>query len=117
TWEGDRPSGAYGSVLSHGRQIVESLLGSTTHRLIYRPHPRTGANSASAGQEDQHLRQLVEQAAQQDPEAGHRVDTAPHFGPQMYEADIMITDISAVAVAFLVTATPLIVPRPASQAA
>ena len=115
TWEGDRPSGAYGSVLSHGRQIVESLLGSTTHRLIYRPHPRTGANSASAGQEDQHLRQLVEQAAQQDPEAGHRVDTAPHFGPQMYEADIMITDISADAVDFLVTEKPLIVTRPVGK--
>src|SRR5699024_71425 len=115
TWEGDRPSAAYGSVLSHGRQIVEALLDSPNHRIVYRPHPRNGATLASSGQEDQELRRLVEQAAEQHPDAGHRVDTAPNFGPQMHEADIMITDISAVAVDFLVTGKPLIVTTPVNQ--
>lgn len=115
TWEGDRPSAAYGSVLSHGRRVVEAVLNSPNHRLIYRPHPRNGASLASSGQEDQELRGLVENAAAQQPDAGHRVDTAPNFGPQMYEADLMITDISAVAMDFLVTGKPLIVTTPVNK--
>ena len=47
------------------------------------------------------------------PEAGHRVDLDPHFGPQMDEADVMICDVSAVAMDFLPTGKPLVVTEPA----
>src|SRR6185312_4101563 len=42
TWEGDRDAAAYGSVVSHGEALAAAVLASPDHRLIYRPHPRTG---------------------------------------------------------------------------
>jgi hypothetical protein len=113
TWEGDRPSTAYGSVESHGSGIVAALVRDARYRLIYRPHPRTGWASPAAGAMDRRLQQAVRKAAEDDPGAGHRVDLDPHFGPQMDEADVMICDVSAVAMDFLPTGKPLIVTEPA----
>src|SRR5690606_8781322 len=42
TWEGDRPAAAYGSIVSHGEAIADAVLASPAHRLVYRPHPRSG---------------------------------------------------------------------------
>ena len=117
TWEGDRPSMSYGSVQSHGRQIVQALLASPRHRLVFRPHPRTGITFAEASAADHELRALVEQAAAADPSAGHQVDLTPHFGPQMLEADVLIADVSAVALDFLPTGKPVVVTVPAQSAA
>jgi hypothetical protein len=117
TWEGDRPSISYGSVESHGRAIVESLVLSPRHRLIYRPHPRTGTTQPSAAVENQNIQEMVARAARHDPTAGHRVDVAPQFGPQMCEADLMITDVSAVATDFLPTGKPLVITTPPSAEA
>ncbi len=47
TYEGDRPSMAYGSVQSHGLALVDSLLAAG-YRVIYRPHPLTGTITADA---------------------------------------------------------------------
>lgn len=117
TWEGDRPSMSYGSVQSHGPAIVDAITGSRVHRIIYRPHPRTGINIPEAGEVDRALRARVEAAARKDPAAGHRVDLTPHFGPQIDEADVMICDVSAVALDFLPTGKPLVVTLPTSTEA
>ena len=117
TWEGDRPSTAYGSVESHGPQIVEAFIESPHHRLIYRPHPRTGWTRPEAGEVDERLRETIRTAANKHPDAGHRVDVKPHFGPQMDEADVMICDVSAVAMDFLPTGKPLVVTKPTSSEA
>ncbi len=117
TWEGDRPSMAYGSVESHGRELVRAVLASPQHRLVYRPHPRIGVTHPQARTADRALREMVEAAASQDPTAGHRVDLSPHFGPQMSEADIMVCDVSAVALDFLPTGKPLVVTVPVQEAA
>ncbi len=113
TWEGDRPSMGYGSVQSHGPGIVEALLGTGQHRLIYRPHPRIGVTDPKASVVDRQLRASIEQAAKDDPDAGHRVDLAREFGPQMAEADVMVCDVSAVALDFLPSGKPLVVTVPA----
>ena len=117
TWEGDRPSMSYGSIQSHGHAIVEALTSGTRYRLVYRPHPRTGITLPEAGKAELALRTVVEAAAARDPGAGHRVDLTPDFGPQMAEADVMICDVSAVALDFLPTGKPLIVTVPTSPEA
>ena len=43
TWEGDRGSMAYSSVVSHGERVVRALRDSGRFRIIYRPHPLLGA--------------------------------------------------------------------------
>ena len=111
TWEGGRKSMSYGSVLSHGEQIIEALLADERFRIIYRPHPRTGVRSGEERQANKLINERLTAVIESDPGSGHLVDTTP-FGWQLEIADVMITDISAVAYDWLTTAKPLIMTRP-----
>lgn len=111
TWEGGRATMRYGSIASHGREIVRSLLADDGYQLIYRPHPRSGVQLRKTKAVNRQLKRLVRRAAEMNPKAGHMVDTTP-FGWQLEYADFMITDISAVAYDWLSTGKPLLVTRP-----
>ncbi|MEP6853116.1 MAG: CDP-glycerol glycerophosphotransferase family protein [bacterium] len=117
TWEGAQPSMAYSSVRSHGHQLLTSLLADGGLRVVYRPHPRTGANRPDFAIADAELRELISTSARTDPGAEHRVDTAPSWNPLAEPADVLVSDISAVASDWLVTGKPLVVTRPLSPAA
>lgn len=110
TWEGGRHTMRYGSVASHGVDIVTSLLADSRYRLIYRPHPRTGIHEADFATADERIRELISQANRSS-DGHHFVDETP-FGWQLNVADVMITDVSAVAYDWLTTAKPLLVTRP-----
>lgn len=107
TWEGGRLSMKYGSVASHGTAVIRALMADERFQIIYRPHPRTGIHDETFADSDHEIRQLL--SAQ--PDRGHFVDATP-FGWQLAFADIMVTDISAVAYDWLTTAKPLIVTKP-----
>jgi hypothetical protein len=117
TWEGDRPSMSYGSVATHGKTIVRSLLADPRCRVILRLHPRTGIADPSVQLAADELRKMMKTAIAADPSAGHRLDDDLLFGPQMVESDVMICDISAVAIDYLPLGRPLIVTRPTSPTA
>lgn len=117
TWEGAQPSMAYSSVRSHGQAVLDSLLGSAQFRVVYRPHPRTGANDAAFSAADQQLRDLVQRYAAREPQVGHGVDASPVWDPRADDADFLITDISAVAGDWMTTGKPLLVTEPADPAA
>lgn len=110
TWEGGRRTMRYGSVASHGVEIVTSLLKDERFRLIYRPHPRTGVHEREFSDADTKIRQLLNEANARHG-AQHYIDDTP-FGWQLDIADAMITDVSAVAYDWLMTAKPLIVTQP-----
>ena len=116
TWEGGRTSMRYGSVASHGLTIAERLLTDQRFRLIYRPHPRTGIVLDEHGAADRQIREMIDNANADDPVAGHLIDDTP-FGWQLTSADLMITDLSAVAYDWLTTAKPLIMTQPAEETA
>ncbi len=109
TWEGDRASIAYGSVVSHGAAIIAALRADDRVRVIYRPHPRTGRASAAHGAADAAIRAAL--AADGD---RHLVDTGP-YGWQWRFADHCITDVSAVAYDWLATGKPLVITEPAPR--
>jgi len=117
TYEGDRPSMAYGSVESHGQRIVASLLGAG-YRVIYRPHPLTGSLSQSYRRADRAVRGLLVSAnGSQAPGAPrHVIDTSGQLNEQMAEAAAAIVDNSAMAFDWLITGKPLIVTIPATAA-
>ncbi|MBR7743473.1 CDP-glycerol glycerophosphotransferase family protein [Phycicoccus sp. BSK3Z-2] len=117
TWEGDRPSMAYSSLASHGPALVDALLATGRHRLVYRPHPRTGVSDPAYAAAHRAVLARVERAGEQDPGAGHVVDTGSAYGWQLAAADACVTDVSAVAFDFLATGKPLVVTAPASPAA
>jgi hypothetical protein len=110
TWEGDRPSIAYGSLASHGVAIIEALLADPSIRVIYRPHARAGYASRKHRDADKVIRGLLAKAGER-----HLVDRES-YGWQWDFADVCITDISAVAYDWLATGKPLVITEPASSA-
>ncbi|WIE62451.1 CDP-glycerol glycerophosphotransferase family protein [Curtobacterium sp. MCLR17_032] len=117
TWEGDRAAAAYGSIASHGTTIAEQVLASPRHRLVYRPHPRSGVLDPAYKAAHQRIVAAVEAANAADPSAHHVYDDGPTLGWQLAGADVAITDISAMIYDRLAVGKPLIVTRPVSSEA
>jgi hypothetical protein len=117
TWEGDRAAAAYGSVASHGIQLVSALLATGRHRVIYRPHPRSGAVDHDYGVANRRIIALIEAANSRDASAQHLYDSGAELGWQLTAADVAIVDISAMVYDRLATGKPLMVTRPVNPAA
>ncbi len=114
TWEGDRDSAAYGSVVTHGVALAHAILGSPAHRFIYRPHPRTGVADREYAEANREIIAAIAKANSENPNAHHIFDDGPQLGWQLAAADVAITDISAMVYDRLATGKPLIVTRPSS---
>jgi hypothetical protein len=112
TWEGGLPQNRYGSVQTHGLEIVKAILShGDKYQLIYKPHPFTGSIFPAAAEENRKIIAEVEAAGK-----GHIFDSSP-FGWQPKVADLMITDVSAVAYDWLATAKPILITKPLETAA
>ncbi|MCL2804227.1 MAG: CDP-glycerol glycerophosphotransferase family protein [Micrococcales bacterium] len=113
TWEGGVPSAAYSSLQALGRPIVERILAHRDYRLVYRPHPLTGVRLAEFAETDQTLRQLVERAAAARPEPdSHQVSLGGDAMVDLAKADLLISDVSSLAIDFLPFNRPMLVTRP-----
>lgn len=112
TWEGDRPAASYGSVASHGEDLVRKLLETGRHRVVYRPHPRSGVVDAEFGAANERIIAALDEANHKDPSAQHVYDTSPSLGWQLSLPDVAICDISAMVYDRLATGKPLMITRP-----
>ncbi|WP_154096420.1 CDP-glycerol glycerophosphotransferase family protein [Microbacterium testaceum] len=112
TWEGDRPSAHYGSIASHGEALVTALLATGRHRVIYRPHPRSGVVDAAYGAANARIVAALKAANAADPAAHHVHDTGAELGWQLAAADLAIVDISAMVYDRLAVGKPLMITRP-----
>ncbi len=117
TWEGDRPSAHYGSVRTHGEALVSALLATGRHRVIYRPHPRSGVVDPEYGAANKRIISAIEAANASDPSARHVYDDGPDLGWQLSIADVAIVDISAMVYDRLAAGKPLMVTRPSDPEA
>jgi hypothetical protein len=112
TWEGDRQAAAYGSIATHGVTLVEALLATGRHRVLYRPHPRSGVLQPAYARANQAIIAAIARANAADPTAHHIYDDGPTLGWQLASADVAITDISAMVYDRLATGRPILVTRP-----
>ena len=117
TWEGDRPSAHYGSIATHGEALVGALLATGTHRVIYRPHPRSGVVDAEYGAAHRRILAAIAAANETDPQARHVYDDGPELGWQLAAADVAVVDISAMVYDRLAAGRPLMITRPADERA
>ncbi|KJL24022.1 hypothetical protein RN51_01187 [Microbacterium oxydans] len=117
TWEGDRPSAHYGSIASHGETLVTRLLATGAHRVIYRPHPRSGVVDEEYGAAHRRIVSAIEAANAADASAHHVYDSAPELGWQLSAADVAIVDISAMVYDRLAAGKPLMITRPVDDQA
>lgn len=112
TWEGDRPAAHYGSILTHGEALVTALLATGRHRVVYRPHPRSGVVDAAYGAANDRIVAALAAANAADPTAQHVHDTGADLGWQLAAADLAVVDISAMVYDRLAAGRPLLVTRP-----
>jgi len=112
TWEGDRPSAHYGSVRTHGEALVSALLATGRHRVVYRPHPRSGVVDPEYGAANRRIISAIEAANASDSSAHHVYDDGPDLGWQLSVADVAVVDISAMVYDRLAAGKPLMVTRP-----
>ncbi|MFB7251817.1 CDP-glycerol glycerophosphotransferase family protein [Microbacterium sp. NPDC056234] len=117
TWEGDRPSAHYGSIATHGETLVKKLLATGSHRVIYRPHPRSGVVDDEYGAAHRRILSAIEAANAADATAHHIYDDGPDLGWQLASADVAIVDISAMVYDRLAAGKPLMITRPADERA
>lgn len=117
TWEGDRPAGAYGSIASHGLDLAAAVLASDRHRLVYRPHPRSGVLDPDYKAAHERIVAMIETANRRDADAHHVYDDGPQLGWQLADADVAITDVSAMVYDRLAVGKPILIARPVSQEA
>ena len=117
TWEGDREAAAYGSIASHGVTLVKELLATGRHRVIYRPHPRSGVVDKDYRVANETIIAAIAAANAADSSAHHIFDDGPTMGWQLAAADVAITDISAMIYDRLAVGRPLLVARPANPLA
>lgn len=117
TWEGDRGSMTYGSVRSHGLTLVKALVASGRHRVIVRPHPRTGVVDEQQGKAVEQIAEIIAQANTADPSARHIFDQTPTFDWQLKVSDVAISDVSAAVIDWLATGKPIVVTKPSDPAA
>lgn len=110
TWEGAQPSVAYSSLLTHGPQLVSSLIAAG-FEVTFRPHPLSGVTSGEYAAADATIRSLVSAAG-----APHRVDAAGSLATSFQDADLLVTDISAVALNWLPGGRPLVITQAAGDA-
>jgi hypothetical protein len=117
TWEGDRPSAFYGSVATHGEALVAALLATGRHRVVYRPHPRSGVVDPAYGAANRRIVDALRAANAADPSAHHVYDDGPDLGWQLAAADVAVVDISAMVYDRLAADKPLLITRPSEPEA
>jgi hypothetical protein len=117
TWEGDRPAAAYGSIATHGTALVEALVATGRHRVVYRPHPRSGVVDPAYRAAHEAIVRTLAEANSRDRLAHHVHDDGPELGWQLAAADVAVTDVSAMVYDRLATGRPLLVTRPVSPEA
>jgi len=117
SWEGDRVANSYGSARSHGVALVRALLSDGSYQVVFRPHPLSGHRDASYANACAEVSEVVLSAAKQNPGAGHEVSSTPNFGLCLASADIVIADVSAVALDAVAAGKPVVVTEPAEPKA
>lgn len=106
TWEGDSSDMAYGSLASHGEELMRLLLADPRVRAVFRPHPKTGSLSRTYRTALKNVRRLLSTDAAK--AAGHRLDVQPDAVMSIEAADVAVCDVSAMSMDALGLGKPLV---------
>ena len=107
TWEGFYDESDYCSVAAPGLEAVRAMVASGRVRVIFKPHPATGARRADVTEALAEIEALVGQ----EPHA--RVADGPEsLYDAMNQADVLLSDVSSVLSDWLASGRPFIVTNP-----
>ena len=97
TWEGDGADMAYGSLSSLGERLVSEVLADDRFTLVFRPHPKTGSWSQDTARALKRITAQIRITAKMDPHAMHRIEVSEDPTLSILRSDIVVADISAMA--------------------
>ncbi|WP_435769925.1 CDP-glycerol glycerophosphotransferase family protein [Nocardioides sp. SYSU DS0651] len=112
TWEGDAEYNDYTSVDVLGPEIVRAILAVPDVRVVYKPHPKVLTSLTPAIRDGhQAILDLVERAAEQEPDAGHAAVWQGDILAVFPGCDAMVTDVSSVGLdwLYLQTDKPIVI--------
>jgi hypothetical protein len=116
TWEGGTASAEYSSLEAYGEAVAHGVLADQRFRLVFRPHPLTGTRLTRFAEAEARVARLVADAARMAPHAGHVVSRGGPVAADLERADLLVADVSSLAIDFLVTGRPLTVTVPPDPA-
>lgn len=96
TWEGDSPAMAYSSLTGSGRKLIQLLAEDNRVRLTFRPHPKLGTRSREHAEALRQIRHLLKSTSKVEPPRS-RTQPAIDSTSDISRADVVITDVSAMA--------------------
>jgi hypothetical protein len=102
TWEGDTRAMDYTSLPKHGPRIVQALLGDGGFRVVYKPHPRIEEGSPPIVGAHRRIVELLAAAnASLSAADRHVIEIEGDILPFFSGCDLLITDVSSVALDWL----------------
>lgn len=109
TFEGYAERNDYSSLASMGPELVRRLVGVPDVQVWFRPHPASGTQRGAMLEAIRDIEETLRHAP-----GGHVVTADRGLGLEdcLAEADVLVTDISAVASDYLFTERPIIVCNP-----
>lgn len=102
TWAGEDEANNYTSMEFMGPKIVEAALAQPDVRLIYKPHPRIAdAENSQIRKHHNEIIRLIKRANAKDSDASHQVREAGDILAIFPRVDLLISDVSSIALDFL----------------
>lgn len=97
TWEGDSPAMAYSSIAESGQELVRLLATDERVRLVFRPHPKTGTRSLKHLEALRNLDRLISRSAALAGQSRKALTTNHDALADIRLAEVVVTDVSAMA--------------------
>lgn len=102
TWEGDTPAMDYTSLPKYGLALVRALLEDGGFRIVYKPHPRVEEGSPAVARAHKRIvKTLAAANGSLPPPERHVVEIEEDILPLFGASDILVTDVSSVALDWL----------------
>ena len=102
TWEGEDEANNYTSMELMGSQIIDAILAQENVRVVYKPHPRIAdSDNQMIRKNHAHALRAIKQASSKDSAAGHEVREAGDILAVFPRIDLLISDVSSIALDFL----------------
>ena len=102
TWAGEDEANNYTSMKFMGPKIVEAILTQPDVRLVYKPHPQIAkAEDSAIRKNHRKIIRLIQGANTKDSGAGHEFREAGDILAIFPRVDLLISDISSIALDFL----------------
>ncbi len=102
TWAGEDEANNYTSMEIMAPAIIDAILAQPNIRVIYKPHPRIAdANDDQIRKNHKYVLRAIRQASAKDSLAGHQVREAGDILAIFPRVDLLISDVSSIALDFL----------------